>query len=764
MADTSISEAFPAIPASTLAVILDDFSLAPSGPIIDLLSPGSSGVLTIMADYLIDSVPDRRIQDIALGVGQNSQMLLPLHVLSTRPANGLRRNEVSTWQELACLTPTDLLRLPALGRKSVAEIVALALYVAAMQLVLGPNGTAAALSVAEPRESNLEEAEPDISTPVAPHQTGISESGRLAHASPPGLDTLARWAMCVGNATTIGEALELAVSRVLPEDVARDLHALKKTPLEALSEDGATLAVRQAVDILWAQCGDERHQEIFRRRTLFNSSTLEDLGEQMSLTRERVRQIQKAAEAKVSAALQRPEGSEIRWRSVQLRQELGTAISRASPTVRKALNAAIRGIPDETGAAEALLLWLAGPYRFDKQTGWMFLEAEYLGGKVGPLSELGPPPRASLLHGVTSDDGVVDLAAARSRAAAAGLVANAIDDWITLCPFRDFDGTLVLWHGNVADKADALLGILRRPATADELDDLIGEGHSVRSIRNRLLQDDRFVRADRFRVGLRRWGLEEYTGIVDEIKQEIERCGGDADIDDLVRTLTKQFDLRGGSVISYTTVPRFVVDEGRIHVRRADEPFVPNKTLFDQSHAFLLDQDRCSYRVRVDRDILRGSGRPLPQGVGAWLGVHPGTRRQFRFRDDDVLLISWPDSALLGPALGSLRRQALARSADVGDFLLLEFDRSSDEVEVMLVRQSELEAATGWLRGTLLTGIDAGNRIEFEQMLAVAVGASSAAETRRRCRDRGDPEIAILVRAESSPELDAAMERLREVL
>jgi hypothetical protein len=44
------------------------------------------------------------------------------------------------------------------------------------------------------------------------------------------------------------------------------------------------------------------------------------------------------------------------------------------------------------------------------------------------------------------------------------------------------------------------------------------------------------------------------------------------------------------------------------------------------------------------------------------------------------------------------------------------------------------------------------------------MGTSSAAETRRRCRDRGDPELAVLVRTESSPELDAAMERLREVL
>jgi hypothetical protein len=139
-------------------------------------------------------------------------------------------------------------------------------------------------------------------------------------------------------------------------------------------------------------------------------------------------------------------------------------------------------------------------------------------------------------------------------------------------------------------------------------------------------------------------------------------------------------------------------------------------------------------------------------------------RRQFRFLDGDVLLVSWPDSALLGPVLGSLRRQALARSAQPGDSLLLEFDRSTDEVDAVLVSQSELEAAAGWLRGTLLTGIDAGDQEEFERLLMKAVGVSSLAELRRKSRERGDPELGELVSGESSTEFDDALERLKELL
>ena len=66
-----------------------------------------------------------------------------------------------------------------------------------------------------------------------------------------------------------------------------------------------------------------------------------------------------------------------------------------------------------------------------------------------------------------------------------------------------------------------LLGILRRPATAEELNGLIAEGHSVRGLRDRLLSDERFIRTDRSRVGLRGWGVEEYSGIVEEIEEEI---------------------------------------------------------------------------------------------------------------------------------------------------------------------------------------------------------------------------------------------------
>ena len=64
----------------------------------------------------------------------------------------------------------------------------------------------------------------------------------------------------------------------------------------------------------------------------------------------------------------------------------------------------------------------------------------------------------------------------------------------------------------------------------------------------------------------------------------------------------------------------------------------------------------------------------------------------------------------------------------------------------------------------MLTGIDAGDQQEFEQLLVKAVGASSATDLRKTCRDRGDPELVELVRSERSPDLADALERLKKLL
>jgi hypothetical protein len=360
---------------------------------------------------------------------------------------------------------------------------------------------------------------------------------------------------------------------------------------------------------------------------------------------------------------------------------------------------------------------------------------------------------------------IVSRALAQQVAQQIGLTSAALDEWLSQAPLKQLGEDLVLWTGTVADKAEVVLSVLGRPATTEEVNDVIGESHNVRSLRNRLLGDPRFLRTDRSRVGLREWGLEEYSGIVEEIEEELERSGETSlPLPELSEILAARFQVRSTSVLSYASVPRFVIEMDRVRLRRPDEPYIPGRTLWQEPGAFQLDADRCSYRWRVDAELLRGSGRSLPPGVGAWLGVLPTMRRSFEFADGDTLLVSWPDSALFGPSVGSLRRQALVAEATEGDYLRVVFNRVTDVAVGEVVRQADLRSLEGWRRGAVLVGIAATEECDYEDQLQQGVGVSSRSELRKVLLKRRELELAGAGSHDDSPELDDAFDRLREVL
>jgi hypothetical protein len=110
MAGTSISDAFSGIRSSTLAALLEDFSLAADSPVAGLLSLGITGsdALDAIAGYIISSAPGLRLYQIVPVLRRDSQMPLQLDAFPTRPANALQKNGVSTWQQLLDMTPTDV--------------------------------------------------------------------------------------------------------------------------------------------------------------------------------------------------------------------------------------------------------------------------------------------------------------------------------------------------------------------------------------------------------------------------------------------------------------------------------------------------------------------------------------------------------------------------------------------------------------------------------------------------------------------------------
>src|SRR5262249_24190236 len=157
----------------------------------------------------------------------------------------------------------------------------------------------------------------------------------------------------------------------------------------------------------------------------------------------------------------------------------------------------------------------------------------------------------------------------------------------------------------------------------------------------------------------------------------------------------------------------------------ASEPFIPRRTVVDEAACFLRLDDCCVFRTQVDHDVLRGRGRPIPQGLGAWLDVLPGCRRSFDTPGGLSVAVTWPDSALLGPSIGSVRRAVQESGGEGVDDALLVFDRRQGLLDVHILKPSSINEVDGWRRVALVTGFEAADESVLVRQLMTAVGATS---------------------------------------
>jgi hypothetical protein len=220
---------------------------------------------------------------------------------------------------------------------------------------------------------------------------------------------------------------------------------------------------------------------------------------------------------------------------------------------------------------------------------------------------------------------------------------------------KNIEGNWLIWTGTVTDKAIRILEIWGQPATAEEIVNAINEGHDVKATRNRLFEDQRLMRVDMNRIGLRSWGLEEYSSIAEQMDQELERRGGCADLNDLIETLIERFNIRENSIRFFVNAPMFILEGNTLRRRTDADPYDPIAPVTETAGCYLLGADSLSWRVDITADTLRGSGRAIPAPIAAWLGVMPGGRRAFSV-GGRLVAVSWPETSAAGPAIGSKRR------------------------------------------------------------------------------------------------------------
>ena len=510
---------------------------------------------------------------------------------------------------------------------------------------------------------------------------------------------------------------------------------------------------------------DDRDIHILARRVacVGRRETLRTLGSELNITRERVRQLETHVVRKLQAYKIVPEARPLLRRGEALRKTIGSAIPVESPLLVSALQNATADL-DRSALSEAqaggLLLYLAGPYK--SSSGWLLDTSE---------SATLERATASLKKRAKRHAVPIDVAREMVIETKLKLVDEHAIEWIAhTAGLKLFRNVFVPRAASVVYLCELVLAETGEPMGIDDLIDSVPQTYGRRSVRNRLLSNRRFVRTGKSSIGLRSWSVEEYTSIADEISERIEAHGGQADVDLLVREVTSMFQVSINSVKAFITAPRFVLDRRRslVRLRRPDEPYDVGGEIAATTRCY-REHNGWQYRVKVDENLLRGSGFHIPGPFGTLGGARPGRRFHVKGPTGPIL-VSWPDSSTAGPSLGSLRREIASGGGSVGDWLFLALSEDKG-LTCRLLRADSLTTVNNLEKIGLLVGLAQVPSSESDLLSlitgALDIGSHDGGDPIPRIRAtliaRGEEELASLLARGDESESEA-LKRLTDSL
>lgn len=521
------------------------------------------------------------------------------------------------------------------------------------------------------------------------------------------LETLASWAITIKGAETWGDVLDLVASP-FPDDVGAALERIRNKPL---ANPERSLTLDECLNSL-----GERSRRILTQRAMVEvPATLADLATDLGLTRERVRQLEiKAVEAAKEHAATDPLWRSARWASEWIASHVGVAAPR---------DAVGQALPSASPEEQRFALWLAG------------LKTTADGFVVQPGFR---QPTLDVIPRVHGTEFVVDEFALIEDLGGQGVLPYHVDKVIGRIPeTARVDGQLVIWRRNLADRAVAVLELRDEPQSIDELHAAVGSGE-YRSFRNRVFEDPRVMRMTKAKVGLRSWGGMQYTSIADLMIDRLR--SGPRELEELSHELSELYEISAASVTMYAAAPIFKTIGGVVALRNRNEPYPIRNRPEKVKGLYRWDDHAIVLCLEVDDDILRGSGRSVPQEVAGFMGISPGMSVELD-ADRDTVRLGWSETSAAGPSIGSLKSIVERLGTPRGGHLLLYFVPSTNELRIR-PQFTEPSAANIALEISAMTGLPAAN-VQTQEQLAAAVGVDVwSLDT--ALRRRGDVAVADL--------------------
>ncbi|TBT84006.1 hypothetical protein ET989_10105 [Propioniciclava sinopodophylli] len=654
-----------------------------------------------------------RVRLAALFPGLDPQANLLWMGLPIRARNVFNRERMHTWRDLGDKTLDDVLDWRNMG---VGTVDALLEFLAAESL---------AAALREPGLGFEDANEWDASDPEVVGGTAIQVPTKVSapwsEAVHRAVEPLARWNALVGhpNAPLLRVSAPVGGPDVVAGVAGRGL----LTAAQLLGDDAVDIA-----DLLEDQLGllEPREMVILKERMLADDPvTLDQLGQRFDVTRERIRQIETRLRSKLLDFVQQDQA--LRTLFAVLDSLVGEVT--ALEDVLQVMPALGRTLATVNQPVWRLLDRLGDS--FEVRGGWCVRRTyeEAVGRTKVRLEE------------AADGNGLVPLTGLRFvQTIDPARQARLDEEWIAACGYPIAAGHVLVRARSLGDWGVAVLALEGEPLEAEAILARIGVERSLGSLRNALALEPRVIRVDRDVFALADWGLEEYGGIRQMIKDQVDAGGGHVLLTDLLEH-AERYAVARSSVIAYASAHPFVCTSGvvqympRAAAGNGREP-ARTKRLFRGDAEWRL-------RITVTNDHLRGSGFPIPSAAASLVGLQPG-QTQLLSATFGEQAVRWTG---LQPSLGSIRARLLEMGVGLGEdvFLVLQDDRVFD------IRRAERPTGRPLLDAARLTGSrlqrdSSDHEITFHLAQAVqAEGALGMEALRGVYFQRGDEDVAALL-------------------
>ena len=642
--------------------------------ILPYIGPGSAEELLKAIDRWVpldlDPAEDPSLVEPAHESGDE---LIEVLDLSVRASNGMRYAGIKTIGEAADLTRDELLALRNLGTNTVDEI----LHKIKTWGLPNPKPTK------DLDRADLLEAARE--TPIQVLDLSVRASNGMRYA---GIKT-------IGEAADLTRDELLALRNLGTNTVDEILHKIKTwSPREKI--EPSLLSRLRLLTISFS----DRNLAIWSMRRGLRSGlieTMEFTGTHFSISRERVRQISLRVDKRLEQAPTARNVHLLNEATSRITEELGPVQFNFSWSRFRSLVTGI--MVNEFGVQKAdltardidVMIAASGKYQLVERKEENSYHQETQKWDLWEMSFLkdGLPRLHTDIRGLPRKQDYVFPTAEVHR-----LIANTGVDYF--CHKELIEEHLNLreaFGGYIPQKAPIkeLLVILlegrNRPASALDLREELNMNRSERYIANLLSAEDYFVRTGKKTFGLKKWGLETYEGISEEIAQRIERNGGFTQVAPLIEELHREFEVSKSSIEAYLQSPRFKVRSGHVYLRSPEEikKVLPDLSL--QPDWWWLDRETVRAKLKVDGERLRGSGLSISGYAASALGVQFGEDSTFIAESGEPVTVKWATSAI-GPQIGSLKEPIEKAGIPKGTLIFVDFDLSSMTLQIIPILSS----------------------------------------------------------------------------